>query len=73
MYINLLLLPMVNVSTLIYVLENLEDKSDELINLEEILELEQKYLGKFFEMIDRTKLEVKPALVDKILQAASTD
>ena len=73
MYINLLLLPMVNVSTLVYVLENLEDKSDELINLEEILELEQKYLGKFFEMIDRTKLEVKPALVDKILQAASTD
>ncbi len=64
---------MVNVSTLVYVLENLEDKSDELINLEEILELEQKYLGKFFEVIDRTKLEVKPALVDKILQAASTD
>ncbi len=37
---------MVNVSTLVYVLENLEGKSDELINLEEILELEQKYLGK---------------------------
>ena len=67
------IMPMVNVSTLVYVLENLEDKSDELINLEEILELEQKYLGRFFEMIDRTKLEVKPALVDKILQAASTD
>lgn len=64
---------MVNVSTLVYVLENLEGKSDELINLEEILELEQKYLGKFFEMIDRAKPEVKPELVDKILQAASTD
>ncbi len=63
---------MVNVSTLVYVLENLEDNIDELINLEEIFEMESKYLVYFFEKIDRMPVGVRPALIDKILQTASS-
>jgi hypothetical protein len=63
---------MVNVSTLIYVLENLEGKNQELINLEEVHELEQKYLNRLFDLVDQNELEVSPALITKILQTAST-
>ena len=63
---------MVNVSTLVYVLENLEDNIDELINLEEIFEMESKYLFYFFEKIDRMPIGVRSALVDKILQTANS-
>jgi hypothetical protein len=61
---------MVNVSTLFYVLENLEGKKDELIDLEEILSMEQKVLKKIFGMIDQAGVEVDPSLVANILQSA---
>jgi hypothetical protein len=63
---------MVNVSTLFYVLENLEEKSDDVIDLEEIHEMEQKYLKGIFGMIDQTGFEVSPSIVKNILQSAGT-
>jgi hypothetical protein len=60
---------MVNVSTLFYVLENLEGKKDELIDLEEILAMEQKVLKRIFEMIDQAGVEVDPSLVENVLQS----
>ncbi len=63
---------MVNVSTLFYVLENLEGKKDELIDLEEILEMEQHYLKGLLGMIDRAGMEVNPSLVENILKTAGS-
>ena len=63
---------MVNVSTLFYVLENMEGKNEEVINPEEVHELEQKYLKGLFGIIDRAEIEVSPSLVKNILQSAST-
>jgi len=63
---------MVNVSTLFYVLENLEGTKEELIDLEEIHELEKKYLTGLFDMIDQAGLDVRPDLIDNILQSAGT-
>ncbi len=60
---------MVNVSTLFYVLENLEGKDEELFDLEEVRQLEQKYLNKLLDQVD---FEANPALVSKIIQNAST-
>jgi hypothetical protein len=63
---------MVKVSTLFYVLENLEGKKNEVIDLEEIHKLEQKYLTGLFEMIDQAELDIRPDLIDIILQSAGT-
>ena len=63
---------MVNVSTLVYVLDNLEGKDEELINLEELLELEETYVKKVFLELDKSALHMTPALVDRILETAST-
>ena len=62
---------MVNVSTLFYVLENLEGKDEELICLDEIHELEEKYLNGLFGLLNQAEMVADPALVDKILQTAS--
>jgi len=62
---------MVNVSTLFYVLENLEGKDEELILLEEVHELEEKYLNGSFGLLDQAEMVADPALVNKILQTAS--
>ena len=65
---------MVNVSTLFYVLENLEDKDGELIDLNEIHELEQTFLPGLFQLIEKAILEVRPGLVESIiLQSAGID
>lgn len=63
---------MVKVSTLFYVLENLEGKKDEVIDLEEILEMEQRYLKGILGMIDRAGMEVSPSLVENILKTAGS-
>ena len=63
---------MVNVSTLVYVLENLEGKDEKLINLDDLLEQEEAYVKKVFSKLDQSALQVTPALVDKILKTAST-
>ncbi|HEC43892.1 MAG TPA: hypothetical protein ENI20_13810 [Bacteroides sp.] len=62
-----------NVSTLFYVLENLEGKNEELINLEEIYELEQKYLSGLFGMIDKARLTVRSEVIKNILQSTGTE
>jgi hypothetical protein len=64
---------MVKVSTLCYVLENLEGKNEELINLEEIYELEQKYLSGLFGMIDKARLTVRSEVIKNILQSTGTE
>lgn len=63
---------MVKVSTLFYVLEYLEGKKEELISFEEVLELEQKYLKELFGLLDQVELEADPALINRILQTASS-
>jgi hypothetical protein len=63
---------MVNVSTLVYVLENLEGKDEKLIKLEELLEKEEKYVRKVFSKLDQSNLQVRPGLIKNILKTAST-
>lgn len=63
---------MVNVSTLVYVLENLESKDGELTKLEELLGEEEAYLKKIFSKIDQSNMQVNPGLVKRILKTAST-
>lgn len=62
---------MVNNSTLVYVLENLEDKSDEIFNLEEVLEIENSQIQRLFEVVDKGIKEVSPEVVERILRTAS--
>lgn len=64
---------MVNVSTLFYVLENLEEKKEEVIDLEEVHDLEEKVLERLFGRIDKTEILFRPSLIKKILQSASID
>ncbi len=63
---------MVNVSTLVYVLENIEGKEDPLTNLEKLLEEEEAYVKKIFERLDDSNLQINPGLVEHILKRAST-
>ena len=63
---------MVNVSTLVYVLENVESKDGELTNLEELLGEEEAYVKKVFGKLDESNLQVTPGLVERILKTAST-
>ena len=64
---------MVKVSTLFYVLEDLGSKNEELIDLDEIHELEQKYMNGLFGIIDRARLTVRPEVIKHILQTTSTE
>lgn len=63
---------MVNVSTLVYVLENLESKDGELTNLEELLGEEEAYVNRLFGKLDESILKVNPELMKRILKTAST-
>jgi hypothetical protein len=63
---------MVNVSTLFYVLENLEGEAAEAFDLDEILEMEQKYIKGLFDRLDQDRFEVRPAVIQNILRTAST-
>jgi hypothetical protein len=63
---------MVNVSTLVYVLENLESKDGALTDLEELLREEEAYVNKLFGKLDESNLQVNPGLVKRILKTAST-
>jgi len=63
---------MVNVSTLVYVLENLESKDGELTDLEDLLREEEAYVKKLFGKLDESNLQVNPGLVKRILKTAST-
>lgn len=63
---------MVNVSTLVYVLENYEGNKEDLINLEELLGEEEAYLKEIFGKLDDASLQVNPGLIKQILKASST-
>ena len=62
---------MVHNSTLVYVLENLEEKSEEVFNIDEVLDFENSQIQNLFEIIDRTIEKVSPEVIQKILQTAS--
>ena len=63
---------MVNVSTLVYVLENYEGNKHDLINLEALLGEEEAYLKEIFGKLDIADLQVNPRLIEQILKKAST-
>ena len=64
---------MANISTLFYVLENLESNEGVIFNPEEIYKLEKKYLDGVFGLLENASMEVRPAVIEKILQSISTD
>jgi len=64
---------MAKISTLFYVLENLESNEGAIINPEEIHKLEQKYLDEVFGLLEKASIEVRPSVIEKILQSVSAD
>jgi len=64
---------MAKISTLFYVLEDFDSKGEVIINPEEIHMLEQKYLNGIFGLLEKAGMEVRPSVIEKILQAVSTD
>ena len=64
---------MVNVSTLFYVLENLEGKNVDLIDLDEISAMEERYLKGLLGIIDQSGVEVNPSLIKNILRSVHTE
>jgi len=64
---------MAKISTLFYVLENLESNEGVIFNPEEIQKLEQKYLDTVFGLLEKASIEVRPAVIENILQSVSTD
>ena len=62
---------MVNVSTLVYVLENLEQERIELFDVKEIFELEESLLGKISGTLDPSDFLASPNLVEEVLRRAS--
>jgi len=62
---------MVNVSTLVYVLENLEQEKNDLFDVKEIFELEENLLGKISGILDPSDFLASPNLVEEVLRRAS--
>lgn len=62
---------MVNVSTLVYVLEHLEGEKSELVDLNEISNLEQSVLNELSGILNQVEFEAKPQLVKEVLQRSS--
>jgi hypothetical protein len=61
---------MVSFSTLIYVLENLDHDSNELIDVKEIFDLEENLFGKIATSLNQSELSASPDLVNNILAKA---
>ena len=62
---------MVKVSTLVYVLENLEQEKNELFDVNEIFELEESLLGKISGILDPSDFLARPNLVEEVLRKTS--
>ena len=62
---------MANVFTLVYLLENLEEDKNELINVEEIFDIDNISIGKIFRILNQCEVNVKPGLVNNILKRTS--
>lgn len=60
-----------NVSTLIYVLENLEE--DEWIDLNEMYEQESEYLHPLLSLIEEKMPDVRTGVINNILQMTRLD
>ena len=63
---------MAKISTLFYVLENLEGNEGMIVNPEEIQKMEQMYLDGIFGLMEKAVIEVRPAVIDKILQSVGS-
>ena len=62
---------MANVFTLVYLLENLEEDENELINVEEIFDIDNISIGKISRILNQCEVNVKPGLVNNILKRTS--
>ena len=62
---------MANVFTLVYLLENLEEDKNELINVEEIFDIDNISIGKISRILNQCEVNVKPGLVNNILKRTS--
>jgi hypothetical protein len=61
---------MVSFSTLLFVLENLEHDSNELIDVKEVFDLEEYLFGKIASSLNQSELPASPDLVNNILAKA---
>ena len=61
---------MVSVSTLVYVLENLEHDSNELIDVKEFFELEENIFERISSSLNQSEFLARPDLVNNILKKA---
>ena len=59
---------MANIFTLVYLLENLEEDKNELINVEEIFDIDNISIRKISRILDQCEVNVKPDLVNNILK-----
>jgi hypothetical protein len=62
---------MANVFTLVYLLENLEEDENELINVEEIFDIDNISIGEISRILNQCEVNVKPGLVNNILKRTS--
>ena len=61
---------MANIFTFLYVLENLEDCNNELINVEEIFKNNNSTISEISMMLDACEVNVKTDLVRNIIEKA---
>ena len=59
---------MANIFTLVYLLENLEEDKNELVNVEEIFDIDNISIRKISRILDQCEVNVKPDLVNNILK-----
>jgi len=59
---------MVKISTLFYVLDDIEERSENVFNLDDYQEEEETEFTDIWEMLDRLQIEVNPQLVDRLMK-----
>lgn len=59
---------MVKISTLFYVLDDIEERSGKIFNLDDYQEDEETEFTDIFEMLDRLQIEVDQRLVDRLIK-----
>ena len=59
---------MVKISTLFYVLDDIEERSGKVFNLDDYQKDEETEFTDIFEMLDRLKIEVDQQLVDRLIK-----
>ena len=60
-------MPMVKVSTLLYLCDNLDDETEEIINIADLFYSLEEYYSGIRDYLDNQIFEVKQSIVDKVL------